>query len=412
MDEILELREKYVNNPVQNLPDTAQQLIDDEIDKTEKMVVALKKLHLLDEKLKKVIQEEKIVKAKSLEQQRKTFAELVSIDGKNRDTRTNIERYLSLLPASATASAVPSIKSESEIGGDNIFYQTQFLDSERASTIGNEDFGESVSGRLSGLDLNSNSQIVDKSSSKSSGDFVKRNVELAKNASATDYGVLMTEDEQKRIEQLLLSDNDDSESEDEDIVSQLPNNRLPAINDASSIAETSTTCTTLAHKFLPDVDRIKLRDVESRLSVYQSERRIGNTGVTVDISDTCSVYSEQLSRIDDNQAKMNFINGKLRQARTEPQKTGVLSSDAIENLLSDIRAQKTDILNDYDSDDTEIDDDRITSSIDRSVLDQLLETAKRELNLVDEENDQETDEIEHEPVKTKPNNFIPNEPQK
>ena len=220
MDEILELREKYVNNPVQNLPDTAQQLIDDEIDKTEKMVVALKKLHLLDEKLKKVIQEEKIVKAKSLEQQRKTFAELVSIDGKNRDTRTNIERYLSLLPASATASAVPSIKSESEIGGDNIFYQTQFLDSERASTIGNEDFGESVSGRLSGLDLNSNSQIVDKSSSKSSGDFVKRNVELAKNASATDYGVLMTEDEQKRIEQLLLSDNDDSESEDEDIVSE------------------------------------------------------------------------------------------------------------------------------------------------------------------------------------------------
>jgi len=400
MDEILELREKYVNNPVQNLPDTnkAQQYIDDEIDKTEKMVAALKKLHLLDEKLKKVIQEEKIVKAKSLEQQRKTFAALVSIDGKNRDTRTNIERYLSLLPASATASAVPSIKSESsEIGGDNIFYQTQFLDSERASTIGNEDFGESISGRLSGLDLNSNleTQVVDKSSSKSSGDFVKRNVELAKNASATDYGVLMTEDEQKRIEQLLLSDDEDGDSDDEDIVSQLPNNRLPAINDASSIAETSTTCTTLAHKFLPDVDQIKLRDVESRLSVYQSERRIGNTGVTVDISDTCSVYSEQISRIDDNQAKMNFINGKLRQARTEWQEhTGVLSGDAIENLLSDIKARKTDILNDHDSDDTEIDDDRITPLIDRSVLDQLLETAKRELNLVDdipEESDQELD---------------------
>jgi len=371
-------------------------------------------------KLKKVIQEEKIVKAKSLEQQRKTFAELVSIDGKSRDTRTNIERYLSLLPASATNSAVPSIKSESEIGEDNIFFQTQFLDSEQASTIGNEDFGE-INGRLSGLDLNSNSETRIASSSKSSGDFVKRNVELAKNASATDYGVLMTEDEQKRIEQLLLSDDEDSESDDEDIVSQLPNNRLPAINDASSIAETSTTCTTLAHKFLPDVDRIKLRDVESRLSVYQSERRIGNTGVTVDISDTCSVYSEQLSRIDDNQAKMNFINGKLKQARTEPQQTGVLSGDAIENLLSDIRAQKTDILNGYDSDDTEIDDDRITPLIDRSVLDQLLETAKRELNLVDdiaEENEQELDKIEHEPVKTiepsfsEPSNFIPNEPQK
>jgi len=76
---------------------------------------------------------------------------------------------------------------------------------------------------------------------------------------ATDYGVLMTEDEQKRIEQLLLSDDEDGDSDDEDIVSQLPNNRLPAINDASSIAETSTTCTTLAHKFLPDVDQIKHR---------------------------------------------------------------------------------------------------------------------------------------------------------
>ena len=105
----------------------------------------------------------------------------------------------------------------------------------------------------------------------------------------------------------------------------------------------------------------------------------------------------------------------MRQARTEWQEhTGVLSGDAIENLLSDIKARKTDILNDHDSDDTEIDDDRITPLIDRSVLDQLLETAKRELNLVDdipEESDQELDKIEHEPVKTKPNNFIPSEPQ-
>ena len=50
---------------------------------------------------------------------------------------------------------------------------------------------------------------------------VKRNVELAKNASANDFGIMMTEEEQKRLEDILNSDNEDSDDSDsEDISSE------------------------------------------------------------------------------------------------------------------------------------------------------------------------------------------------
>merc|ERR1712048_1235414 len=95
---------------------------------------------------------------------------------------------------------------------------------------------------------------------------------------------------------------------------------------------------------------------------------------------------------------MNFINGKLREFRTETPK-GVLPSDEIENLLADIRAQSTSIVGIGDgasSNSEESDCEDVLAlqpvTIERSVLDELLKTAKNELNLNSEEEVDKVDE--------------------
>ena len=62
--------------------------------------------------------------------------------------------------------------------------------------------------------------------------------------------------------------------------------------------------------FLPENDKNRLREVESKLSQYQSER-----SVQIDETSTTSKVSENLSVLKTDQTKMNFINTKLRELK-------------------------------------------------------------------------------------------------
>jgi len=439
MEDIIDLREKYLNHdshPVSSSASTieanAQELIDEEIERTEKMLKAIEKLNRLDTRLKQVLNEEKAVKARSLQQQRKTFAELVSIQGNSTDTKRNIERYLSLLPARATSvtprgnSAGP-LKADPELPEsvselDPIFFQTQVPRSETSSTIGDsesvgfggfqaEGFGDGVS--------QVGSENVSETSKKSggivrNGDFVKRNVELAKNAKADNYGVLMTEEEEKRLEALLEGSDDDSDSE-EDISNQLPNNRLPSI---TSPSKTRSTQSLAIEKFLPEVERLRLAEVDDKLSLYQSTR---STSSQLDFNDTASVfssnYTSELHRIEDNQSKINFINSRLKQLRSgsihsdTTESPSILPSAQIDALVTEIQLEQANVigLQQSQNSDQELSDDESSVisvnrralppvELSREKLDELLENARQELDLDDTvENTEALETIEENP---------------
>jgi len=438
MEDILDLKEKYLKNhhdrdnssprmgsrctdeaesssgrtPVRS--DPTQEMIDEEIERTEKMLKAIEKLSRLDERLKTVLKEEKMVKARSLVQQRKTFAELVAIQGNSTDTKKNIERYLSLLPPRACSStprgnSAGPLRDENadEVAssiGDGIFFRTQVPRSETSSRVGDAVFSDIIEDDTSTLrgstegDPEGTSEAGSKKSNKSGlekdGDFVRRNVELAKNAKADNYGVMMTEEEQKRLESLLDESDEDSE-ETEDITTQLPNNRLPSIESSNTYLKGSGSSMAIT-KFLPEVERLRLAEVEDKLSIYQSHR----SGSQLDFNDAASIlsstYSSDLSRIEDNQAKMNFINARLKQVRSgstipsEEPSPAILPSSKIEALLTEIQMEQADYLTstlseeeDSGDDDTLVINRRALPPVElsRATLDDLLENARSELNL-------------------------------
>lgn len=233
----------------------------------EKIEKAIEKMELLDKKLKDAITEEKLVKEKSLNQSRQNFAELIKLNLPSTDFKTNVERYLALMP--------PIIVEDEQNSRDNSRQSQRSNLSDKGSTIKLSNIKKNAATRknshydqkvdpnifnkifqteLEGLDSRSNTTLSHRSqtededenstikeeqekeeanedqssendsdseanntkistiNSKSDDKFIKRNIDIAKNNANNNYGVFMTEQEQRDLEKLLESDDSDAES--------------------------------------------------------------------------------------------------------------------------------------------------------------------------------------------------------
>jgi len=258
----------------------------------------------------------------------------------------NIQKYLSLLPESTRASSRASDVSERDI-----FFRTKIDQSETTSTIVDSD-------KVSPLNSRPASSSGDK---KGDRKFIQKNIDLVKNSSGDNTNVFMTEDEEKRIEQLL--DESDVDESEENIYG----------NDDKA-KDSDYIHTQLAiESFLPEDDRNRLREVESKLSQYQSER-----SVQLDETSTSSKVSENLISLKTDQTKMNFINTRLRELKAS--KPILESKTSIELLLQTIP-----VAEDVNSGEESDGENQVKKpSISKEVLDSLLEQAKKELFLGEE----------------------------
>uniref|UniRef100_A0A8C5R8J7 Fibrous sheath-interacting protein 1 n=1 Tax=Leptobrachium leishanense TaxID=445787 RepID=A0A8C5R8J7_9ANUR len=188
--------------------------------KEENLAKAVEKMKALDEILQKTVAKEKEVKAQGLVLRKRLWEELQSLTKptslQSNDELINTFKFLALTPQ------INKVEDEANIEMDKV-YESVFSTQPQSDDY---DFHKTVQGDVSGsasdsLTNASSHQLPDEKKAKHNKkgtDFIKRNIELAKEAGSS---FLLTEHEQLRLEQLLADIDIDSNEEDisEDICS-------------------------------------------------------------------------------------------------------------------------------------------------------------------------------------------------